>query len=76
MNRVDWFLYKRSLYSSLLEQFDFLGKDSIRYFNTVEVDEQVFKAIKDFKKGNTPTVLALESNCTPSSFDMDFQLLV
>ncbi|KAH7288776.1 hypothetical protein KP509_31G042500 [Ceratopteris richardii] len=31
-------------------QFDFLGKDSIRYFNTVEVEEQVYKAIGDFKK--------------------------
>ncbi|XP_024370141.1 DNA topoisomerase 1 beta [Physcomitrium patens] len=32
-------------------QFDFLGKDSIRYFNTVEVDERVYKAIGQFKKG-------------------------
>ncbi|KAJ7532871.1 hypothetical protein O6H91_13G023500 [Diphasiastrum complanatum] len=31
-------------------EFDFLGKDSIRYFNTVEVDERVYKAIGDFKK--------------------------
>ncbi|KAI5055029.1 hypothetical protein GOP47_0030174 [Adiantum capillus-veneris] len=31
-------------------EFDFLGKDSIRYFNTVEVEEQVFRAIGDFKK--------------------------
>ncbi|GAA5876326.1 hypothetical protein JCM16303_007100 [Sporobolomyces ruberrimus] len=30
--------------------FDFLGKDSIRYVNEVEVDEQVFKNIKIFKK--------------------------
>lgn len=30
--------------------FDFLGKDSIRYQNTVEVDLQVFKNIKIFKK--------------------------
>ncbi|KAM0748778.1 hypothetical protein T439DRAFT_303530 [Meredithblackwellia eburnea MCA 4105] len=30
--------------------FDFLGKDSIRFLNTVEVDEQVFKNIKIFKK--------------------------
>ncbi|KAI9359527.1 hypothetical protein BD770DRAFT_409764 [Pilaira anomala] len=29
--------------------FDFLGKDSIRYQNTVEVDTQVFKNIKIFK---------------------------
>jgi DNA topoisomerase-1 len=30
--------------------FDFLGKDSIRYVNTVEVDAQVFKNLKIFKK--------------------------
>ncbi|KAI7866611.1 hypothetical protein BDF14DRAFT_1984735 [Spinellus fusiger] len=30
--------------------FDFLGKDSIRYQNKVEVDIQVFKNIKIFKK--------------------------
>ncbi|KAG5458951.1 MAG: DNA topoisomerase I, partial [Olpidium bornovanus] len=30
--------------------FDFLGKDSIRYYNSVEVDQQVFKNIKYFKK--------------------------
>lgn len=30
--------------------FDFLGKDSIRYQNTVQVDVQVFKNIKIFKK--------------------------
>ncbi|KAL4251473.1 DNA topoisomerase I [Abortiporus biennis] len=29
--------------------FDFLGKDSIRYYNRVAVDEQVFKNIKIFK---------------------------
>ncbi|CAM6101329.1 unnamed protein product [Calypogeia fissa] len=31
--------------------FDFLGKDSIRYFNTVEVEHKVYSAIGDFKKG-------------------------
>lgn len=31
--------------------FDFLGKDSIRYYNRVTVDEQVFKNIKIFKDG-------------------------
>lgn len=30
--------------------FDFLGKDSIRFYNEVEVDEQVFKNLKIFKK--------------------------
>ncbi|KAF6162732.1 hypothetical protein GIB67_029001 [Kingdonia uniflora] len=32
-------------------QFDFLGKDSIRYFNTVEVELPVYTAIKKFKTG-------------------------
>ncbi|KMZ57043.1 DNA topoisomerase 1 [Zostera marina] len=31
-------------------QFDFLGKDSIRYFNTVEVELPVYKAIGEFRK--------------------------
>ena len=31
--------------------FDFLGKDSIRYYNKVEVEKQVYKNIKEFKKG-------------------------
>ncbi|KAH9263474.1 hypothetical protein BASA83_013139 [Batrachochytrium salamandrivorans] len=30
--------------------FDFLGKDSIRYYNEVSVDDQVFKNIKIFKR--------------------------
>ncbi|KAJ1958994.1 DNA topoisomerase 1 [Dispira parvispora] len=30
--------------------FDFLGKDSVRYFNAVPVDDQVFKNIKIFKR--------------------------
>jgi len=30
--------------------FDFLGKDSIRYFNTVDVDHQVWKNVRIFKK--------------------------
>lgn len=31
--------------------FDFLGKDSIRYYNRVSVEEQVFKNIRIFKNG-------------------------
>ncbi|GBE80607.1 DNA topoisomerase 1 [Sparassis crispa] len=31
--------------------FDFLGKDSIRYYNQVGVDEQVYKNIRIFKEG-------------------------
>lgn len=29
--------------------FDFLGKDSIRYYNEVQVDDQVYKNIRIFK---------------------------
>jgi hypothetical protein len=32
-------------------QFDFLGKDSIRYFNTVEVELPVYNAIEEFRAG-------------------------
>jgi DNA topoisomerase I len=32
-------------------QFDFLGKDSIRYENTVEVEPPVYNAILKFQKG-------------------------
>ncbi|GAQ80759.1 DNA topoisomerase I [Klebsormidium nitens] len=32
-------------------EFDFLGKDSIRYFNTVQVNHLVYEAIGSFKKG-------------------------
>ncbi|KAL6330125.1 hypothetical protein AAG906_040045 [Vitis piasezkii] len=34
-------------------EFDFLGKDSIRYFNTVEVELPVYKAIGQFKTGKS-----------------------
>lgn len=36
-------------------EFDFLGKDSIRYYNRVPVEKRVFKNLKLFmenKKGN------------------------
>lgn len=32
-------------------EINFLGKDSIKYENTVEVDPLVYKAIGEFKKG-------------------------
>ena len=35
-------------------EFDFLGKDSIRYQNKVPVDRQVFKNLKLFVKGKRP----------------------
>jgi DNA topoisomerase-1 len=36
-----------------LVQFDFLGKDSIRYLNTVEAELPVYQAIKEFCAGNS-----------------------
>ena len=33
--------------------FDFLGKDSIRYYKQVEVDPQVFKNMRIFKQNKT-----------------------
>ncbi|OCK84704.1 hypothetical protein K432DRAFT_378353 [Lepidopterella palustris CBS 459.81] len=35
--------------------FDFLGKDSIRFYDEVEVDQQVFKNLKIFKKSPKTT---------------------
>ncbi|KAH7307243.1 hypothetical protein KP509_22G051300 [Ceratopteris richardii] len=35
-------------------EFDFLGKDSIRYFNVVEVVAPVYAAIGDLRKGKAP----------------------
>ncbi|TFK21974.1 topoisomerase I [Coprinopsis marcescibilis] len=34
--------------------FDFLGKDSIRYYNRVQVDQRVFKNIRIFKENKEP----------------------
>ena len=38
-------------------KFDFLGKDSIRYENTVEVEKKVYKCIKEFMDGKKKTDL-------------------
>eukprot|EP00045_Choanoeca_perplexa_P007370 m.66251 g.66251 ORF g.66251 m.66251 type:complete len:696 (+) comp14047_c0_seq3:242-2329(+) len=35
-------------------EFDFLGKDSIRYYNKVKVDHQVWKNVGHFQKGKEP----------------------
>lgn len=35
--------------------FDFLGKDSIRYFNSVEVEKPVFDSLKLFCRGKKPS---------------------
>eukprot|EP00667_Euglena_gracilis_P003148 EG_transcript_3154 len=34
--------------------FDFLGKDSIRYYNEVQVDPKVYQLLRKFVKGKTP----------------------
>lgn len=34
--------------------FDFLGKDSIRYYNEVPVEKRVFKNLKYFCEGKAP----------------------
>lgn len=50
--------------------FDFLGKDSIRYLNTVEVDLQVFKNLKIFKRApkKEGDMLFDRINVPPTSF--------
>ncbi|KAK3122750.1 hypothetical protein QOZ80_8AG0617660 [Eleusine coracana subsp. coracana] len=35
-------------------QFDFLGKDSVRYFNTVEVEQLVYNAVETFRARKEP----------------------
>lgn len=35
--------------------FDFLGKDSMRYLNTVELDERAYKNLESFTKGKKPS---------------------
>lgn len=35
-------------------EFDFLGKDSIRYYNCVPVEKQVFKNVNLFMKEKAP----------------------
>lgn len=43
--------YSYSWYLLWHFQFDFLGKDSIQYVNTVEVEPPVYKAIGQFQAG-------------------------
>lgn len=35
-------------------EFDFLGKDSIRYYNRVSVEKGVYKNLKRFMEGKSP----------------------
>ena len=57
-------------------EFDFLGKDSIRYYNRVPVEHQVFKNLLLFVENKEPddelfdrlnvSVFSLTGCCTPS----------
>jgi DNA topoisomerase-1 len=50
---------------SIAFQFDFLGKDSIRFLNTVEVELPVYQAIKEFCAGNSPALFLYVHLCLP-----------
>ncbi|EJD52512.1 hypothetical protein AURDEDRAFT_111181 [Auricularia subglabra TFB-10046 SS5] len=53
--------------------FDFLGKDSIRYYNRVEVTQQVFKNIRIFKGDSKTDEDALFDRVTTSSLNKHLQ---
>ena len=53
--------------------FDFLGKDSIRYYNRVAIDLQVFKNIRIFKEGKKDEDDLLDRvNVSPSAIAASF----
>lgn len=49
--------------------FDFLGKDSMRYHNTVELDEQAYKNLKDFTVGKKKNEDVFDALTPPSLND-------
>lgn len=53
--------------------FDFLGKDSIRFYQEVEVDNQVFKNLKIFKKSPKQPGDDLFDRISPSLLNKTFQ---
>ncbi|CAN3364150.1 DNA topoisomerase 1 [Diutina catenulata] len=53
--------------------FDFLGKDSIRFYQEVEVDKQVFKNLRIFKKAPKQPGDDLFDRITPSLLNKQFQ---
>lgn len=53
--------------------FDFLGKDSIRFYQEVEVDKQVFKNLKIFKKSPKQPGDDLFDRINPSLLNKQFQ---
>jgi DNA topoisomerase I len=62
--------------------FDFLGKDSIRYYKEIPVDDIVFKNFKDFIKGKPKDkalfdlINAADINSYLKTFDKDFSAKV
>ncbi|KAM9930134.1 hypothetical protein OXX59_000739 [Metschnikowia pulcherrima] len=53
--------------------FDFLGKDSIRFYQEVEVDRQVFKNFRIFKKAPKQPGDSLFDRISPSSLNRHLQ---
>lgn len=53
--------------------FDFLGKDSIRFYQEVEVDKQVFKNLRIFKKAPKQPGDDLFDRINPSTLNKHFQ---
>lgn len=53
--------------------FDFLGKDSIRYYQEVEVDKQVFKNLRIFKKAPKQPGDDLFDRISPLILNKQFQ---
>lgn len=53
--------------------FDFLGKDSIRFYQEVEVDKQVFKNLRIFKKDPKQPGDNLFDRITPTLLNKHFQ---
>ena len=53
--------------------FDFLGKDSIRFYQEVEVDKQVFKNLRIFKKPPKQPGDDLFDRITPPMLNKQFQ---
>jgi len=47
-------LYDEKDGKEFVVEFDFLGKDSIRYFNSVAVEKRVYKNVKMFKENKKP----------------------
>ena len=62
--------------------FDFLGKDSIRYYKEIPVDEEVYENFEEFISGKNPSdqlfdlISAADINAYLKTFDKDFSAKV